>query len=116
MTSLTAYLISGTIPPRPRGKVRTVTMESRSKANRSEGQMANAARNEKTRLANIEAIYNAIADGNDGIKSIKKATGLSQCTVVKGLNELEDWPGGKRILRTKGKFGVHIFSIVETKP
>jgi hypothetical protein len=111
MTSMISYLLSGEIPPRPRGcRVRTVTMESCTGYKRSQGADTNAARAEKTRLANIERIYNAVADGCDTIAKVSDETGLSITTTQKALIALEEEWTPPRIVRQRGR-SAHIFTI-----
>lgn len=115
MTSLLSYLLSGTIPPRPHNcRVRTVTMESCGNYKRRPQDDANAARHEKTRLANIERVFNAVADGFDTINKISDEIGLSITTTQKALIALEEEWTPPRIIRTRGKLA-HVFRIAVTQ-
>lgn len=114
MTSLLSYLLSGQVPQRPRGcKVRTVTMESKNGYKRNQGVIDNAARAEKTRLANIERVYNAVADGIKTIPEISDTIGLSITTTQKALIALEEEWTPPRVLRIRGHGLRHVFEVIE---
>lgn len=114
MTSMISYLLSGQIPPRPSGcRVRTVTMESGTGYKRSKGADTNAARAEKTRLANIERVYNAVADGIKTIPEISDTIGLSITTTQKALIALEEEWTPPRVLRIRGHGLRHVFEVIE---
>lgn len=114
MTSLTAYLLSGQIPPRPRhARVRTHTMESKNGYTRNQGVIDNAARAEKTRLANIERVFNCVADGVETIPEISDTIGLSITTTQKALIALEEEWNPPRVLRIRGHGLRHVFKVIE---
>ena len=58
---------------------------------------------EERRAEVVERIYNAVAEGAGTFMAISEHTGLSIATVKKLVTELEDWPGGPRIVRAKGQ-------------
>ena len=114
MTSLTAYLLSGQVPPRPRGaRVRTHTMESKNGYTRNQGVIDNAARAEKTRQTNIERVFNAVADGIDNIRDLSIEVGLSITTTQKALIALELEFTPPRVLRIKDGCRPHTFKVIE---
>lgn len=103
--SLTATLLLGLPVRLPQGRTRLISSDKSGKSL--------SPRNDITRLANVEMVFNAIADGYTSIFAIEDATSLSQVTVKKALHELEDWPGGPRIVRiTAGKQQRHLFHVV----
>lgn len=103
--SLTATLLLGTPIRLPRGRKRLISGDKPGKTE--------SARNSITRLANVERVFNAIADGHTTICAIEDETGISTVTVQKALHELEDWPGAPRIVRIiAGKHQPHHFQIV----
>lgn len=110
--SLTAHLLFGKPTRLPQGRVRTHNPDARRQSAPTVGQEDNAARNTTTRLANVEKVFNAIADGHRTTPAIEDASGLSKSTVVKALHELEDWPGGPRIVRIRNGRGSHQFEII----
>lgn len=101
--SLTAHLLFGKPTRLPKGRIYTHNPDARRISALTAAQQDNAARNTATKMANIERVYNAVADGVTTIIEISDNTGLSEPTVKKLLHELEDWPGGPRIVRTKGR-------------
>lgn len=114
MTSLIGYLLSGQIPPRPRNcRVRTHTMESKNGYTRNQGVIDNAARAEKTRQANIERVFNAVADGINNIRDLSFEVGLSITTTQKALIALESEFTPPRVLRIKDGCKPHSFKVIE---
>ena len=102
--SLTATILLNQPIRLPRGRKRLISSDFQRKSE--------SARNSTTRLANVELVFNAIADGHTTIRAIDAAVVLSVVTVQKALNELEDWPGGPRIVRIiPGKQQRHHFQI-----
>lgn len=99
--SLTETLLFNKPVRLPNGQRLTHNMDSRRRYN---------ARNAATKAANIDRVFNAIADGHDTVETILAAVGLSKSTVQKAINNLEDWPGGARIKRTTGR--THRFVVV----
>lgn len=87
----------------PKGRVRSHNPDNR-KRPMTNGQQENADRNEAVRLANVERIYEAIADSPKPLSliEIEKATALSMTTCFRGVGYLEDWEGGPRITRIRG--------------
>jgi len=112
--SLTAHLLFGKPTRLPKGRIYTHNPDARRLAALTVAQQDNAARSAATKLANIERVFNAIADGVDSIIDISDKTGLSEATVKKLLHELEDWPSGARIVRTKGQ--KHQFKVSPLQP
>lgn len=108
--SLTAHLLFARPTRLPQGRVYTHNPDARRLAALTAGQQDNAARNTATKQANVERIYNAVAEGAGTFVAISEHTGLSIATVKKLLTELEDWPGGPRVVRTKGQR--HYFKVL----
>lgn len=114
MSSLIAYLLSGQIPPRPRhARVRTHTMESKNGYTRSNGSNANADRAKKARLANIERVFNAVAEGIDNIRDLSIEVGLSVTTTQNALIALEEEFNPPRVLRIRDGCKPNIFKVIE---
>ena len=67
------------------------------------GRLDYSARNAATKAANIERVFNAIDDGHETVVKIMEAAGLSKSTVLKAINDLQDWPTGARIRRVTGQ-------------
>lgn len=103
--SLTAHLLFGKPTRLPKGRVRTHNPDHRHPG-------ANLARNTETRLANVEKVFNAIADGHRSISAIEDATELSRSTVKKALHDLEDWPAGQRVVRIRDGNKPHQFETI----
>ncbi len=112
--SLTAHLLFGKPTRLPKGRVYTHNPDARRLAAITPAQQDNAARSTATRLANVERIFNAVADGVETILTIAVHTELTEVTVQKALHDLEDWPGGPRIVRIKGRH--HKFHVAPTQP
>lgn len=108
--SLTATLLFNQPIKLPNGRRRTHNMDARRRYDPTAGRLDYNARNAATKAANIERVFNAIADGHDTVETILAAVGLSKSTVQKAINNLEDWPGGARIKRTTGR--THRFVVV----
>lgn len=103
--SLTATLLFNQPIRLPRGRHRLISSEGEVNTKR--------ARNSTTYLANVEIVYNAIADGCTTIYDIEIVTDISRVTLWKALRELEAWPDGPRIVRIiAGKHQPHKFQIV----
>ena len=109
--SLTAHILFGRPTRLPAGRIRTHNPDTRRHAATTPAEIDNAARNAETRLANVENVFNAIADGHISTIAIEDATGLSKTTVQKALHELEDWPSGPRIVRIRSSQQAHTFRI-----
>jgi hypothetical protein len=111
--SLTAHILFGKPTQLPKGRVRIHNPDTRRLMTNAPAREDVCARNTETRLANVEKVFNAIADGHRQIASIIKATSLSQCTVQRALHELEDWPGHARIKRIRNGHQPHEFEPLE---
>jgi len=111
--SLTAHLLFREPTRLPKGRIRTHNLDSQRRDAPTADQVEHAARNTQTRLANVEKVFNAIAAGHCSTVPIEDATGLSKSTVQKALHGREDWPGGGRIVRTRGVHKPHQFRIFD---
>lgn len=101
--SLTATLLFNQPIKLPNGRRRTHNMDARRRYDPTAGRLDYNARNAATKAANIERVFNAIDDGHETVVKIMKAVGLSKSTVLKAINDLQDWPTGARIRRVTGQ-------------
>lgn len=110
--SLTAHLLFQRPTQLPTGRVTMHNSDTRRQP-LSTGQLDYAARNTATRFANIERVYNMIYTSRLKVTTldIEIATGLSRSTVRAACEELEQWKGGQRIIRHRGK--QHAFEAVK---
>lgn len=110
--SLTADLLFGKPPSLPKGRVVTYDAGHR-KQPPSQGQLDHAARNRATREANVERVFNVIAESDHPMTMLELAdeSGLSRITVLNACEELENWKPAPRIMRNRGVR--HTFEVVK---